>query len=261
MSYDFPSQEPTRKSWRGMMNRCYTATNKDYPNIGGKGITVCDRWHNYDNFLHDMGEKPEHSLLSRHVKSIGFTPENTYWEQKVNVRTNRLYTIWKGIKRRCGAGHYKDRGVVLDPAWEHDFLIFARDVGEPPSDEYSLDRIDNNLGYYKDNVRWALQKQQSNNRYDNIYIEIMNERKTISEWCEFYGVDRHLVGGRFAELFSKPQRKNSKCANYTLNGEFIAEYSGVKEAAEKTGLKQGTISKCLSGGNASAGGFLWRYVD
>jgi hypothetical protein len=40
-----------------MMDRCYLLTNKDYPNIGGKGIIVCPEWHEYSQFFMDMGEK------------------------------------------------------------------------------------------------------------------------------------------------------------------------------------------------------------
>ena len=68
----YPSQSPTRKAWQGMMNRCYTPTNKDYPNVGGKGITVCPEWHTYENFVKDMGEKPGDTILRRYVPTIGF---------------------------------------------------------------------------------------------------------------------------------------------------------------------------------------------
>ena len=122
----YPSAEPTRKAWQGMMNRCYTKTNKDYPSVGGKGITVCPEWHTYENFLRDMGAKPENTQLSRYCMGLGFTKDNTYWLEKTDTRSNRLYGIWKGIRRRCqvirkaahiGAESYKARGIAMSPDW------------------------------------------------------------------------------------------------------------------------------------------------
>lgn len=266
---DYPSQQPTRKAWQGMMNRCYTTTNKDYPSVGGAGIGVCMRWRTYENFLLDMGEKPANTVLTRYCQALDFTPENTYWQEKVNTRTNRLYSIWKGVKRRCGytgkatgrAIIYAERGISMATEWVDSFAVFAACVGVPPSDTHTLDRIDNNAGYYPGNVRWATKKEQANNKSDNVYIEIAGERKTLQEWCEFYGADRAVVSGRFAKLFTLAKGKNQRVQQMSFEGTVIAEYSGVKVAAQATGVKQGTIAKCLSGGNASAGGFLWRYID
>lgn len=252
-----------------MMNRCYTKTNKDYPNVGGAEITVCERWKTYENFLVDMGEKPKNTILARYCTAMGFTPENTYWQPLVNVRANRLYGIWKGMKRRCGytgrlsgrGGIYKERGVDMASEWVDSFAAFAAYIGEPPSEEHTIDRIDNNTGYFPGNVRWATRKEQANNTSSNVVIELAGERKTLQEWCDFYGVDRGVVSSRFAKLFAPSRERKQKVLQLGFSGLYIAEYSGVKAAAQATGIKQGTIAKCLSGGNASAGGFLWRYID
>lgn len=266
----YPSQNPTRKAWQGMMNRCYTTTNKDYPSLGGKGITVCKEWHNYETFMSDMGSKPDNSQLARYCDGLGFTKDNTYWMQKVDVRSNRLYGIWKGIRRRCGVigsltsrkhMSYANRSISMSPDWEYDFQKFCEDVGTPPSEAHSIDRIDNDKGYYKENVRWASSKEQANNRSDNIVIEMDGQRKTLQEWCEFHDVDREVVGGRWRVLFAATRPKNKPCLQYSIEGELIARYNGVKEAANATDIKQGTIAKCLCGGNSSAGGFLWRYEN
>lgn len=251
-----------------MMNRCYTTTNKDYPLIGGMGIVVCEKWHNYDNFKSDMGEKPENTQLARYCESFGFTEDNTYWKTKIDSRTNRLYSIWKGIRRRCGvtrskpsskAVSYKHRNISIDPDWEYDFIQFANDVGQPPSEIHTIDRIDNNKGYFIDNVRWATPKEQANNRSNNIVIEMEGERKTLQEWCDYFDIDRQTVSGRWRNMFKPVNAKNQACAQYEIDGTLVRKFSGVREASAHTGIKQGTISKCLSGGNASAGGYLWRY--
>src|ERR1039458_8497789 len=49
---------PTYTSWRAMLHRCRNSANDDWQSYGGRGITVCERWRSFENFLVDMGEKP-----------------------------------------------------------------------------------------------------------------------------------------------------------------------------------------------------------
>lgn len=87
---------PTHNSWRAMHTRCYQQSHAAYPRYGGRGITVCRRWHDYDNFLADMGERPEGTSLERKENSKGYAPDNCYWatrtEQQRNRRSNRYLT-------------------------------------------------------------------------------------------------------------------------------------------------------------------------
>lgn len=83
--------------WKNMMRRCFDPKNHAYKNYGGRGITVCDRWKNFENFYSDMGEPPNGKSLDRKDNSLGYSPENCRWatrkEQTRNMRTNRLITI------------------------------------------------------------------------------------------------------------------------------------------------------------------------
>jgi len=264
----YPSQEATKKAWQGMMNRCYTITNKDYANVGGKGITVYPQWHNFDMFLHDMGNKPANSRLARYCDGLNFEPNNVHWCEVTNYSKSREYSIWKGIRRRCGVTKptvdisnksYVDRDMYMSEDWVENFQSFLAHVGVAPSIEHTIDRIDNSKGYEPGNVRWATKKEQANNRSDNVWIEMDGDRKTLQEWCDYYGVSRVTVSSRWRMLFTPPKKKGFECAQFDMQGNLIAKYKGVKEAALKTGIKQTTIAKCLSGGNASAGGYKWEY--
>lgn len=76
----------TYKSWRSMHDRCYNPNNDSYKYYGAKGIKVCDRWlHSFENFLADMGIRPEDTELDRILSSENYHKDNCRW---VSHKTN-----------------------------------------------------------------------------------------------------------------------------------------------------------------------------
>jgi hypothetical protein len=78
------------------------------------------------------------------------------------------YHSWRGMKDRLNpankdAHHYHGRGIKIDPRWL-DYDNFVKDMGEPPHEGMTLDRIDNDGDYTKSNCRWATKKEQTDNR-------------------------------------------------------------------------------------------------
>lgn len=88
---------PLYKVWEGMMARCHNKNSKDYPLYGGRGITVCQRWHDPKNFAEDMGPRPDGHTIDRIDNSCGYSPENCRWatamQQHANKRNNKMFTI------------------------------------------------------------------------------------------------------------------------------------------------------------------------
>lgn len=74
-----------------MKMRCYNPENPKYPNYGGRGINVCDRWLNsFENFLEDMGEKPSEEYSIDRINNDGnYEPGNFRWATPVEQANNQ----------------------------------------------------------------------------------------------------------------------------------------------------------------------------
>lgn len=102
------------------------------------------------------------------------------------------YECWAGILKRVRNPrdklypYYGGRGISFDPSWV-DFECFLSDVGPKPEGGYSLDRIDNDGDYRKDNVRWATRTTQSRNRRNNILVDWLGRETCLAEACESFG--------------------------------------------------------------------------
>lgn len=84
--------------------------------------------------------------------------------------------------------NYGGRGVTVCDRWKDSFEAFLEDMGDRPSEAHTIDRIDNNKGYYKENCRWVDRKTQGRNKRNNCLIEFQGETRCLSEWAELVGL-------------------------------------------------------------------------
>lgn len=116
------------------------------------------------------------------------------------------YATWLSMVQRCtntSSKHYKHyggRGITVEDSWRS-YENFYKDMGEKP-EGMSLDRIDNNKGYCKDNCRWASAKEQNRNRRNNRLLTVEDSTKTVVEWCELLKLKEKSVYTRLSRGWS-----------------------------------------------------------
>lgn len=99
------SQSAEYSIWNSMRRRCYETSNPRYPDWGGRGITVCDKWReSFEAFFADMGWRPTaRHMIERKDNDGNYTPENCIWatnkQQARNRRSNHIVTM--GGKSMC----------------------------------------------------------------------------------------------------------------------------------------------------------------
>lgn len=86
---------PTYCTWGHMVNRCSNPNNDGWHLYGGRGIKVCDRWLKFENFYHDMGERPIGKTLDRYPNKNGnYEPSNTRWATPKEQSNNTNSQFW-----------------------------------------------------------------------------------------------------------------------------------------------------------------------
>lgn len=107
---------PTYSTWRSMLNRCERPAEQSYENYGGRGISVCEKWHLFENFLADMGNRPAGTTIDRIDVNGNYEPGNCRWatqtEQVRNRRTTKLEPHEPEQIRWLSSLGYKQREIA-----------------------------------------------------------------------------------------------------------------------------------------------------
>lgn len=151
------------------------------------------------------------------------------WKQKMKNKNlthgetkTKFYNKWRSMKRRCYAPqdhqykHYGGRGIQICPHWQkfenfrddmyESYLMHVKEHGEKNT---TIERIDNNGNYEKQNCRWATIKEQQNNSRNNHFVSFQGKTMTISQWSEELKISRSKLNYRLSiNLF--PYGKKNK---------------------------------------------------
>lgn len=104
---------PTYRTWQSMLTRCFNPNADNYDRYGDRGITVCDRWLMFENFLTDMGERPKGTTINRVANDGDYEPDNCRWATKMeqeNNKTNNVILEAEG-KRQTVMQWSREKGI------------------------------------------------------------------------------------------------------------------------------------------------------
>ena len=175
--------------------------------IGGKSYWVC---------LCDCGTEcttAQARLRKGATRSCGCLVGKYTRAPRARAVATPTRASWANMRARCLVAYnaqwhnYGGRGITICPEWD-DFVVFLADMGQRPAG-CSLDRIDSNKGYSKENCRWATDKQQARNKRSNHLITLDGVTQCLAAWAETTGllsatIDRRLRAGDSPEQALRP---------------------------------------------------------
>lgn len=132
---------PEYYTWYNIMARCYNAKNNRYKTYGARGIKVCERWHDFKNFLADMGDRPSdlHSI-DRINNDLDYSPENCRWTTQEVQDRNRTSNRWI---------EYDGRKMIISD-WARELKCDYRGISYFLSKQKPFSEI---IDYYKNHKR------------------------------------------------------------------------------------------------------------
>lgn len=176
-------------------------------------------------------EKNVYVISSGATKSCGckyaevIAKRTTHGQAKIGKLTD-TYRAWRSIKGRClnpknqKYHRYGGRGVKIYEGWVNNYQAFYDYIGDRPSPDMTVGRIDNDGHYEPGNVRWETGDEQANNKSSNVLIEYKGKTKTLNQWCVELGLKYSVVYSRYVtygktaeEAFQKQDRRTVRVIN------------------------------------------------
>lgn len=116
---------------------------------------------------------------------------------------SKEFYAWRGMLSRCSNvndeayPNYGGRGILVCTRWANSFQNFLDDMGTAPSKSHSIDRINNELGYSKENCRWATPSEQVRNRRISVRIEFNGLKLLLPEWADIVKIKYRVLYARY----------------------------------------------------------------
>lgn len=154
-----------------------------------------------------------------------------------------LYNIWSSMKDRCynpnntGYANYGGRGIRVCEEWRNSYNAFAAALGERPSTDHSIDRIDNDGNYEPGNVRWATRREQLMNRRNALFVEIGGTAYRV--------IDLARLSGHFMTTIVERAKKGMTYEEVIYPGKYVAAIDA--EWRQKLGDARRAKTHCRNG--------------
>ena len=165
------------------------------------------------------------------------------------------YNVWHKMKLRCydennkSYCYYGKLGVRVCTRWLNSFENFLSDMGERPSSEHSLDRIDVYSGYTPKNCKWSTDTEQARNRRNNFIVEFNGKKKCLAVWAEELKLRYGLVCLRLSRGWSVEEAFNIIQRGRPAGGRKIS-FAGEERTAHEWAKKLGVSAK-----------FIWQRLE
>lgn len=175
----------------------------------------------------------------------------------IKEKTNKdspIYSQWKSMRNRCNNPNheqfkdYGGRGIKICKEWD-DFKVcenWAFNNGY--KDGLTIDRKDNDEGYYPENCKWSTRLEQNNNQRSNVILTYKGESKTLSQWARHLGISyrtihhRYRRGWTIEEIMTTPQgSRRDKPSPKSLWFNYRGKKKTLKQLSEISGIKTATI--------------------
>lgn len=146
---------------------------------------------------------PTPSTVAVHSDGVYFTgrswlfimpfKKGDIWNLTHGLSKTPTYRKWLHMKMRCKAKggkcfvNYVLRGIQVCDQWQT-FEGFFKDMGESPTIEHQIDRIDNDKGYYPENCRWVTRYENQLNKRNTRWVTYNGETKIAKEWARILGM-------------------------------------------------------------------------
>lgn len=248
--------------WASMKNRCTCTTNTGYHKYGGRGITVCEEWLEFQNFYRDMGDPPEGYTLDRIDGNKGYSPDNCRWaDSYVQANnTSRNINISYNDKTQTLAQWCRELGIPYNRV-KHRYAngirppeLFSKEKLSPDTSKYMVtyqgktqslskwaDELGIKYGTLAERYRQGLRPPEllDTNKLSCVLIEYNGIKKSVADWSDELDipystlVQRYKNGWKPPELFS---RESFRGKNTKITFEYEGKEVTVKEYSRLTGI-------------------------
>lgn len=195
---------------------------------------------------------------------------------RVDEKYKRIRSILYKMHDRCenpknqSYKRYGGRGIVVCDDWSYDangisnFIKWSIENGYDVNLE--IDRINNDDSYSPQNCRWTSHKINCNNKSDNRIVEHNNDKYTVSELSEKFGINKNTIIERLNNNFDNPieyqrdfQHLKRKVYQYTKEKQFVKEYESIIECARQLNTLDVCISRVCNGHRKTHKGFIFTF--
>lgn len=205
----YNSHRAEYQCWQDMRQRCNNEKHKSFHNYGGRGISVCDRWGSFENFINDMGQRPDGRSLDRIDVDGNYDPQNCRWatatEQSRNLRAHKRNDVGVSYCKR-------------DKYWNAHITVKGKSFrigGFKTQEEAIRARAAAQNEYWTNSV-----EPTKASRNTSGFVGVSRDHRYGGAWEAYYYKNRkRIYVGRFNTAEMAAQARDAAISNHGIGGQ------------------------------------------